>query len=173
MFVNHFSNPVLFVLLCTLCFANPTLNGIVFAFVCLLILVLLHNTYSIKHPKNKSKNVSSHKSIFFSFFFHCKRKEKITVSLTHTYLLRQKLDFSRTRNHELLIGIVLTRSLCSPCGLYLRECNANTRDSRVRRRKHPQEIHCTLHFSSLLHLLYSHCIYLNHEDIQQISNLFL
>lgn len=82
MFVNHFSNPVLFVLLCTLCFTNPTLNGIVFAFVCLLILVLLHNTYSIKHPKNKSKNVSITKK-YFSLFFHCKRKEKITVSLTH------------------------------------------------------------------------------------------
>lgn len=112
----------------------------------------------------------SHKSFFF-FFFHCKRKEK-NNSLSHTHIFCNKDWISP--GLVLFIGIVL--ALSSPCGLYLTECNANTSDCCVRHRKHPQEIHCTLHlsrFCSLLHLLQSHCIYLIHEDIQQISNLYL
>lgn len=146
MFVNHFSNPVLLlfliffvVLLSTLCFANQTLNGIVFAFVCLLILVLHHNTYSIKHPKNNSKNVSITYKIF-PFFILKKGRKKITVSLTHKNLLQQTLVCSRAPKHELLIGIVLTSSSLFTLWpvVYLTECNVWKRYNCVRFSKHPR-----------------------------------
>lgn len=119
----------------------------------------------------------SHKS--FPFFYRKKGRKKITVSLTHKIFCNKHWFAPELLNMNFLLALCLLRAPRSPCGSPHRVQRFGKETAlwgSVNIHNKIDAIPCTLQwcqFCSLLHLLYSHGINLIHEDIQQISNLYL